>query len=80
MGETPLEAAGASVKAALARAASTREAASEEAMGAMEITTIGAEALVAGRREAAGEVRQLPSLCRKQRLLHTRGRTWCVLA
>ena len=78
-GETPSEAAGALIKAALARAASTREAASEEAMGATG-ATIGAEALGAGRHEAAGEVRQLSSLCRKQQLLHTRGCIRCVLA
>ena len=71
-GGIPSKAAGALIKAASARAASTREAASEEAMGAMGATTIGAEALVAGRHEAAGEVRQLSSLCRKQQLLHTK--------
>ena len=71
-GETPSEAAGASVREALARAASIREAASEEAMEAMGATTIGAEALGAGRHEAAGEVRQLSSLCHKQQMLHTR--------
>lgn len=73
VGETPSEAAGASIKVASARAASTKEAASEEAMGAMGATTTGAEALVAGRHEGAGGVRQLSSLCRKQQLLHTRG-------